>query len=287
MSRAFGINRLIRYAMAHPIGERQRLRTIARIVRWQIRSRFASDGIEHHWIGGSRLIVSQGMTGATGNLYFGLHEFADMGFILHCLRPGELFIDVGANIGSFSVLAAKVVGSDVIAFEPDAATAGHLARNIDANGVADKVTIMRTALGDQIGELWFTSGQDTINHVVDQPGDGVIKVPVETLDNVLAGRSPVVIKIDVEGHEPAVLAGAQRTLANPSLLAIEVETVTDGIGEMMRHHGFVQRYYDPFSRALTQSPAHQANNSLYVRDELALANRLRAAPAVDVYGIAL
>lgn len=46
------------------------------------------------------------MTGATGNWYCGLQEYEDMSFVLHALRPGDLFVDVGANIGSYSILAA-------------------------------------------------------------------------------------------------------------------------------------------------------------------------------------
>ena len=46
--------------------------------------------MEFQWIKGSKLIVRNGMTGATGNIYCGLHEFADMGFVLHLLRPGDL-----------------------------------------------------------------------------------------------------------------------------------------------------------------------------------------------------
>ena len=58
------------------------------------------------------------MTGATGNIYTGLHEFEDMMFLLHLLRPGDIFVDAGANIGSYTVLASAVVGAKSISFEP-------------------------------------------------------------------------------------------------------------------------------------------------------------------------
>jgi hypothetical protein len=53
--------------------------------------------------------ATSGMTGATGNLYVGLHEFEEMAFLLHFLRPGDLFADVGANVGSYTILAAVAV----------------------------------------------------------------------------------------------------------------------------------------------------------------------------------
>lgn len=72
-----------------------------RFVRWQIESRLKED-VTFDWIGDAKLVVGNGMTGATGNVYCCLNEFADMGFLLHLLRKGDLFIDVGANIGSYS-----------------------------------------------------------------------------------------------------------------------------------------------------------------------------------------
>ncbi len=58
------------------------------------------------------------MTGATGNIYAGLHEFDDMAFFLHLLRPEDMFADVGSNIGSYTILASGVVGAKSVAFEP-------------------------------------------------------------------------------------------------------------------------------------------------------------------------
>ncbi|WP_077145349.1 FkbM family methyltransferase, partial [Sphingopyxis sp. KK2] len=221
------------------------------------------------------------------NVYFGLHEFADMGFVLHMLRPADLFVDIGANIGSFTILAAKVSGADVIAFEPDSNTVATLERNIAANEVGGRVEVHTSALGDREQELWFTSGMDTINHVADDDTPGAVRVHGTTLDTVLAGRAPLLIKIDVEGHEPAVIAGAQKTLASPDLKAVEVETVTQDIADMLTAHGFAQRHYDPFTRRLSQAPVHAANNSLYVRDEAFVADRIEKAAPVDVYGIAV
>ena len=71
------------------------------------------------------------MTGATGNIYAGLHEFADMAFTLHFLRPDDLFMDVGANVGSYTLLASGVCKARTISFEPYPETMAALRRNID------------------------------------------------------------------------------------------------------------------------------------------------------------
>ena len=74
------------------------------------------------WIGGQRLSIRRGMRGATGNIYVGLHEFADMMLTLNFLREGDLFLDIGANVGSYTVLASGICRAVTWAFEPDPGT---------------------------------------------------------------------------------------------------------------------------------------------------------------------
>ena len=62
--------------------------------------------------------MRHGETGLTGNLYAGLHEFADMAFVMHALRPTDLFVDIGANAGSYTILACAVAKARGCAFEP-------------------------------------------------------------------------------------------------------------------------------------------------------------------------
>ncbi len=124
------------FIVQHPLNRKRRVRALLRFAIWQIQSRLRSD-VVFNWIGGSKLIVRKGMTGTTGNIYCGLHEYADMSFVLHLLRPGDLFLDVGANIGSYTILASAVCGADTIAVEPDKTTASYLSRNIAANDLED------------------------------------------------------------------------------------------------------------------------------------------------------
>jgi precorrin-6B methylase 2 len=93
------------------------------------------------------------MTGATGNIYAGLHEFADMAFTLHFLRPDDLFLDIGANIGSYTLLASAVCKARTISFEPDPKTMTLLRRNIDLNGLHGRVVLEQTAVGAKKARL--------------------------------------------------------------------------------------------------------------------------------------
>ena len=148
-----------------------------------------------------------------------------MAFALHLLRRDDLFVDVGANIGSYTVLAASV-GAKSIAIEPIKNAFDHLMRNIHLNDISSSVDARQIGISSASGTLKFTNGLDTVNHVVngqEQTQSNTCDVHVESLDDVIGGLKPVLIKIDVEGFEREVVAGAQKTLSEKSLLAVIME----------------------------------------------------------------
>jgi FkbM family methyltransferase len=276
------VARTLDFIAKHPLTRKRPLPAIARFVTWQVRSRLQKD-VEVSWIGGTRVIARNGMTGITGNIYCGLHEFYDMGLLLHLLRPGDLFIDAGANVGSYTLLASGVCGANTLAFEPDPDTAFFLRRNVEANGLGGRVAVHQVALGDETGEVDFTVGRDTTNQVVSGSEGPTRRVSVRRLDDFDGAERAILMKLDVEGFEDHVLAGAERVLSQPGLLAIQSEGQTPEIVATLGRHGFERAYYDPTSRTFSPTPiAEIATNGLFVRDLAALAERARAAPKRDV-----
>src|SRR5262249_15085658 len=145
---------------------------------------------------------------ATGNIYVGLHEFPDMMFLLHFLRSGDLFLDIGANVGTYTVLASGVCKAKTWAFEPDPETMLSLKRNIEINNLNDLVTVYELALGATETEVGFTIGRDTENRVAAVDGHCRV-VAQKTLDSLLSGFDPTFAKLDVEGYEEEVLRGGR------------------------------------------------------------------------------
>ncbi|WP_181705383.1 FkbM family methyltransferase [Chthonobacter rhizosphaerae] len=132
------------------------------------------------------------------------------------LGRGSVFFDVGANVGFFTILAARAVGpaGRVVAFEPSPANVHLLRRNISANGFPN-VTVIEAAASDHSGSgellLARLSGGSALS-TADRPPDttGSLSVRLVSLDDLVAGggvRLPDVVKIDVEGAEEAVLKG--------------------------------------------------------------------------------
>lgn len=206
-----GLLKILNFIVSHPLNRGHQLAALWRFANWQLQSRLKEEVI-HDWIDGAKLAARRGMTGATGNIYCGLHEYTDMSFVLHALKPGDTFVDIGANIGSYTVLASKVCGAETIAVEPDPDTVQKLRRNVEVNALESKVTIFQTALGSSIGRIRFTIGLDTVNKVAIDNQSETRDVPLTTLDALLTDVSPRVIKMDVEGFEAEVLGGGRPRL---------------------------------------------------------------------------
>ena len=290
--------RTLKFIAKHPLNQGHALSALSRYFKWQLGSRLLPGGVLVPFVEGTRLIARPGMTGATGNIYCGLHEFEDMALVLHALRPGHLFVDIGANVGAYSILAGGACGAEVIAVEPIPATFSSLLDNIRINRLDSLITAKNIGVGAEVGEVLFTDGLDTVNHVIaggeSASGPG-IPVPVETLDGFLAGRSPCIIKIDVEGYETQVLQGAGDTLSSPGLLALILELNGSGarygydydaLHKALLSKGFSPCLYRPFERQLLPlKQGHaESGNTLYVKDRETLARRVLTARDFSVHG---
>lgn len=275
-----------RFINSHPLASRNIPLALQLWLKWQIGSRILRMPVVVPFIAGSQLVAEIGMTGATGNIYAGLHEFVDMAFTLHLLQPGDLFVDVGANIGSYTVLASKVAGAKSLSIEPVPATFQRLRRNINLNDISSLVDSRCCAVGKNHGLIKFTSDLDTTNQVADHDYQGTtIEVPIESLDYLLENLQPTLIKIDVEGFEPDVVAGAIKTLKCDSLLAILLETVNLEIEKALKGAGFEAANYDPFKRELAISDSiYSSNNYLWIRNPSQIIHRCKSASKYQVLG---
>lgn len=133
------------------------------------------------------------------------------------IHPGDVVVDVGANVGYFTLIAAQLVGDTgrVWAFEPDPDAFDLLRRNVELNGYKN-VTLVPKAIGSTPGTLrLFRHPTNRGDHRIYDPGDEreAVEVEVTTLDQYFAEASRVdLIKMDIQGAECAAIAGAGKTL---------------------------------------------------------------------------
>jgi FkbM family methyltransferase len=279
----------------HPLNRRARFAALWRFGRWQISQRLFPRRVVTPWIGSTRLLVGAGETGLTGNIYCGLHEFADMAFVLHFLRSTDRFVDVGANAGSYTVLAAGAVGAMTIAIEPVPATFERLLDNVHVNRLTERVQCVNCGAGETAGELRFTAGGDTLNHALapEESAKDSVTVPVRRLDEMIPTDRPIFIKLDVEGFEAAVVAGGRDLLRGRNVIALLAELNGSGarygydddrLHAELQGFGLTPCVYSPFDRALHPLETRANGNVLYVRDVSMATDRVRAAARIPVNG---
>ena len=153
--------------------------------------------------------------------------------------PGEIFLDCGANVGMYSIWAAATRSVRVYAFEPESQNYALLNRNIQLNGLAERVTAFCMGLSDTSGlstlhmaDMRAGASCHAVGEALDFKHDPLTALfrqgcVAATLDDLVRqGSVPVPnhIKIDVDGFEPKVIAGARRTLEKPAVKSLLIET---------------------------------------------------------------
>lgn len=159
------------------------------------------------------------------NIIRGGYESGEIAFVRQVVKPGQTVLDIGANIGFYTIILASLVGASgkVYAFEPMEKNAHLLAQSIAENSFEQRVKLERVLVGETIRRAQLVFAQHTLTsggaHLFDDqmellPGHSLNSVPMVTLDSYELGAPVAFIKIDVEGAEPLVFRGAERLLRN-------------------------------------------------------------------------
>lgn len=278
----FDIYRTLKFIHQHPLNRSQKLSSLLNFIKWQLGTFILNKEVVIPWIDQCSFIAGKGERGLTGNIYGGLMEPEEMLFLLHTLRPNWQFIDVGANVGAYTLLASKVIGANSIAFEPIPDTVRKLKNQLALNGIGDKVTIFNVGVSDKVGNLHFTNQNSTTNHVsTNGKTKDTIEVEVLTLDKAIGdGNDPLFIKIDVEGFEYKVLKGATTLLNTKRVKALIVECPDKMSHQLLISCGLRPVSYDFFSRRVNRldGPNKSNPNTIYILNELDINTLCSAAP---------
>ena len=181
----------------------------------------------------------------------GCCEPASERFVAKTVQGGDWFVDVGANIGLFSLLAAGKCGpfGRVFAFEPNPSVADLLMESAALNWCHDRIVVKRIALSDFTGKMRLHIPENRTGDVrilrddaaIETeagsaaartsrflPDETVIEVETDTLDALFPLDLPIkILKIDAEGHEANVLSGAKRLLSAKAFDYIMIEAIVD------------------------------------------------------------
>lgn len=251
----------------HPANRGGRLAAVLRSAGWLLYRKLSRRPITRSGPGGFRYLCNPRNNFCKRMiLYGGLPDHEEMRFLIDYLRPGDGFLDVGANCGIFSLLAAARVGPSgrVDAFEPGEDARIWLRRNLELNGL-DTVHVHPHAAADAAGTARFVGGMDVGSHLrTDDDGDAAT-VPVDCicLDDAVGAHRYAAGKLDIEGAEPLALSGARAMLeaGNPPVWIVELNGKLrlfgwseESFAEWLGRRGFELAVYEPATRRLRFGP---------------------------------
>ena len=269
---------LLRYKMIkqHPVSSQEPVKAFCRYMKFNIIQTLCPKKRIYNWVYGLKFIATKGDAGIVGNIYYKLMDYEESMFLINHLSENELFVDVGANLGQFTLLACGVSKAKAIAIEPIPNTLKDLIKNITINQLEDRVRVVNCGVSDKKEVLNFTTNRSVMNTVALKASEHTIQLQVDTLDNILENENPVFIKIDVEGFELNVLKGAFKILKKKSLLYLMIEFNNSGLKfgfkdddvyQLLLSYQFVPVAYDVDNKKikpLTYYNTHKFN-TLFIR----------------------
>ncbi len=212
----------------HPANKDFRFAAVRRFIRWQYRKRLTNQPMLFNYHGSELLCYPDSKSTSAAWYFSGLPDYSEMRFILDYLRPGDRFIDVGANIGLYTFLAASIIGESghIDAFEPGKIPATRLTEAINRNNF-ENIEIHQYGVSDTQTVVSFNPGLDDCTaHISTNTESSNQSQSIKTvrLDKYLPAHKYAMAKFDIEGFEPFALRGAEALLRdqNPPVLQIEM-----------------------------------------------------------------
>jgi FkbM family methyltransferase len=221
---------VMRFVWTHPANRHRRMRAVARACYWQLSKRLTGNPWTIRCYDVMQMRCYPNSNGAGLMIYTnGMIDYDDVQFTQAYLRPGDAFLDVGANIGVFTLLAAACVGKQgfVRAYEPGRSAFEHLLENVQLNQL-NQVELHCVALAEQPGQVSFLQTRDLTNRIVlsgEADDNGAESTTCITLDMAVADRRFEMGKMDVEGAEPLIFRRSQGALSegNPPVWVLELK----------------------------------------------------------------
>lgn len=260
----------------HPLTREKKFAALWRYVHFHLMMHF-KERIVYQWIGNLKYVARKGEAGIVGNIYYGLYEFEESVFLIHLLQKDDFFLDIGANVGHYSLLMSGLKQAKSLAIEPVPNTYSKLREHISLNHLEDLIETKNIGVSNENGLLYFSTDRGTMDRIVDVSYTNSVSVEVKTIDSILSDLVPLALKIDVEGYEKYALEGAETMLNNPAFKVLILELNNSGkvykiedqdIFESVISYGFKPYRYDPTSRILREMASYNRDqfNTIFIRD---------------------
>lgn len=285
----------IKYISSHPNNKTQKSQSIFKFIGWQFYKRLFNRYIDIQLLPEVKIRCYPDSYSASTALYCGLYDYHEMNFLLRYLRESDSFIDIGANVGVYTLLAASKIKSGLIySFEALPKNFTRLEENLKLNQL-HQVKPYCLAISDSTGSITLNLAEgDSMPFITPEvttaelPQNSVnatrspkqIKVPTDTLDNILKNNSIAnltLAKMDIEGAEILALKGATSLLQQkrPHVWILEILERENQFGyqkqdilNLLQNYGYSLYNYNADTNLLKSITldGKQSNNVLAIAD---------------------
>lgn len=281
MSRNLLALNTIDYIWNHPNSEDHKLQSVSKFISWQLYKRITKNFVDINLVADIKLRCYPDSYSAASVLYCGLYDYDEMNFVLKYLRPQDSFLDIGANIGVYTLLAAsKIKQGTIHSFEVLPKNFQRLQENVQINDL-DCVKLHQVAISNCPGniELNLADG-DSMAFIADEASQKTISAQADTIDNLLGNENLenlTLAKIDIEGAEILALQGASELLQRhlPKVWIMEINNTISNfkhekneVVELLESYGYKLYKYDAKTNEinLIGIEQHHDNNVLVISD---------------------
>ncbi len=293
MNNIFALGTL-NYIWSHPGNASNRISAVVKFVGWQFYKRLTKKFIDIQLVPGIKLRCYPDSRSASAVLYCGLYDYHEMNFLLRYLRPEDSFIDVGANVGVYTLLAASIIQSGSIhSFEALPKNYERLRENLKLNQL-QQVHFHEIAVSDRRGQILLNTAEgDSMPFITTQATEKTIRVSTDTLDHLLSDHPLETLalgKMDIEGAEIFAFKGATSLLRakHPPIWILEIldstshaEYQKQNVVNFLKEYGYNLYNYDTSTNqvSLVNLENKQGNNVLAIADSAldVVRNRLSQA----------
>ncbi len=262
----------------HPLNKNHRIKTLLRLVWWKINQLFFKMPTIVSISTGVKCICYPESSFGSQIIYTKFPEYSEINFVSYVLKPRDTFVDIGAGLGDYSLVASsKIKEGKIFSFEPHPVAFNYLKENVALNKLEGKIFPVQNVVSDKNGFEKFTPDKiSELSHISTEKdsSEGQVRLPSITLDSYSvkhkAGKIKIV-KIDVEGAEYKVLAGAKNLLRNAAIdfLIIEINkrnALYHGSAEktftFLRKHNYSIYVFDDYWK-LTPLKKYTARRRVY------------------------
>lgn len=228
-------SKTLTYIWNHPANQRRQVQAISRFLGWQIRKRITRRSLDINWSGNMKLRCYPDSRSASASLYCGLYDYDEMFFLQRFLQNGDSFLDVGANVGIYTLLAAQQSpAGQIYSIEALPKNVVRLNENLSLNQF-NNITVYELAVSSYQGHipLDLADGDSTpsisvITAKTEQSDRHSLQVSTDTLNNLMVGSIErlTLAKMDIEGAELLALKGATLLLQQhrPMVWILEINS---------------------------------------------------------------